>query len=112
MIVGSCSVLMGTLRGELNRYTGYMMYYSSMPRPDAPSTTRDRLLLAAGQLLHQSEDGRLSTRAICERAGVQAPTLYHHFGSKQGLLDAVINFGFSQYVQATGEEADGDDPIG
>jgi AcrR family transcriptional regulator len=83
-----------------------------MPRADAPNTTRDRLLLAAAQLLHESEDRRVSTRAICERAGVQAPTLYHHFGSKQGLLDAVINYGFSQYVQPTGEEAVGDDPIG
>jgi AcrR family transcriptional regulator len=83
-----------------------------MQRPDAPNATRDRLLLAAAQLLHESEGGRVSTRAICERAGVQAPTLYHHFGSKQGLLEAVINYGFSQYVRATGEEAGGDDPIG
>jgi AcrR family transcriptional regulator len=82
-----------------------------MPRAHAPNTTRDRLLLVAAQLLDESEDRRVSTRAICERAGVQAPTLYHHFGSKQRLLDAVINYGFSQYVQATGEEADGDDPI-
>jgi AcrR family transcriptional regulator len=74
-----------------------------MQRPDAPNATRDRLLLAAAQLLHESEGGRVSTRAICERAGVQAPTLYHHFGSKQGLLEAVINYG---------EEAGGDDPIG
>ncbi|MPZ83504.1 MAG: TetR family transcriptional regulator [Actinophytocola sp.] len=65
---------------------------------------RDRLLLAAGELLHESADGRVSTRAITERAGVQAPTLYHHFGSKQGLLDAVANYGFTQYLQeaATG----------
>lgn len=83
-----------------------------MSRKDAPNPTRDRLLLAAAQLLHEAQDGRVSTRAICERAGVQAPTLYHHFGSKQGLLDAVINYGFSQYVRATGEEAGGDDPIG
>lgn len=63
------------------------------------SATRDKLLLAAAQLLHESEDKQVSTRAICERAGVQAPTLYHHFGSKQGLLDAVVNYGFTQYVQ-------------
>ncbi|MEU8365184.1 TetR/AcrR family transcriptional regulator [Nonomuraea sp. NPDC048882] len=60
---------------------------------------RDRLLLAAAELLEGSGDGTLSTRAVCERAGVQAPTLYHHFGSKQGLIDAVINHGFTQYVQ-------------
>ena len=58
----------------------------------------DRLLLAAAELLHEAGDGTASTRAICARAGVQAPTLYHHFGSKQGLIDAVIQHGFNQYV--------------
>jgi AcrR family transcriptional regulator len=67
--------------------------------PTAPSTTRDRLLLAAAQLMHESGDRTVSTRAICERAGVQAPTLYHHFGSKQGLVDAVIRHGFEQYLE-------------
>ncbi|GAA1304426.1 TetR family transcriptional regulator [Planotetraspora silvatica] len=87
-----------------------------------PSVTRDRLLLAAAQLLHESPGKPVSTRAICERAGVQAPTLYHHFGSKQGLLDAVVNYGFTQYVQAgapgapgaPGDAEDGDaggDPV-
>jgi AcrR family transcriptional regulator len=63
------------------------------------STTRDRLLLAAAQLLHESGDRTVSTRAICQRAGVQAPTLYHHFGSKQELVDAVIQHGFEQYLE-------------
>jgi TetR/AcrR family transcriptional regulator len=27
---------------------------------------------------------------ICERTGITKPTLYHYFGSKQGLLDAVL----------------------
>src|SRR6266849_10977717 len=31
-------------------------------------------------------------------AGVGAPHLYHYFGSKQGLIDAVIQHGFNQYV--------------
>ncbi|MFC7383029.1 TetR/AcrR family transcriptional regulator [Sphaerisporangium rhizosphaerae] len=67
---------------------------------------RDRLLLAAGQLLNESQDGQVSTRAICERAGVRAPTLYHHFGSKQGLVDAVVNYGFTQYVEPDGDAGD------
>ena len=75
-------------------------------RSSNATSTRDRLLLAAGQLLHEAGDGPVSTRAICERAGVRAPTLYHHFGSKHGLLDAVVNYGFTQYVQAP--EPDGD----
>ncbi|MET0954730.1 MAG: TetR/AcrR family transcriptional regulator [Cryobacterium sp.] len=57
---------------------------------------RDRLLLAAAELLESG--AAVSTRAVCERAGVQAPTLYHHFGSKQGLIDAVANHGFTQYT--------------
>jgi AcrR family transcriptional regulator len=63
-------------------------------------TTRDRLLLAAAQLLDESGGRGASTRAICERAGVTAPTLYHHFGSKQGLVDEVVERGFTQYVTA------------
>lgn len=60
--------------------------------------TRDRLLLVAAQLLEESGDRTLSTRAVCARAGVQAPSLYHHFGSKQGLIDAVVEHGFTQYT--------------
>ncbi|MGW6934177.1 TetR/AcrR family transcriptional regulator [Lentzea sp. NPDC054927] len=67
---------------------------------------RDRLLLAAAEMLENG--GKVSTRAVCERAGVQAPTLYHHFGSKQGLIDAVLNHGFTQYVAV---ESSGD-PLG
>ncbi|MEV4420595.1 TetR/AcrR family transcriptional regulator, partial [Patulibacter sp. NPDC049589] len=44
--------------------------------------------------------GAVSTRAICERAGVQAPTLYHHFGSRQKLLDAVVSHGFREHLAA------------
>jgi len=44
----------------------------------------------------------------CSLAGVQAPKLYHHFGSKQGLIDAVINYGFSQYVEAAHDSGSDD----
>jgi AcrR family transcriptional regulator len=59
---------------------------------------RDRLLLAAAELLEAAQGAEVSTRAICQRAGVQAPTLYHHFGSKRGLEDAVVTHGFKQYL--------------
>jgi AcrR family transcriptional regulator len=77
-----------------------MSYYSDM------QNARDRLLLAAAEMLE--DGGTVSTRAVCERAGVQAPTLYHHFGNKQGLIDAVLNHGFTQYVAV---ESSGD-PLG
>ncbi|GIF76994.1 TetR/AcrR family transcriptional regulator [Asanoa siamensis] len=67
---------------------------------------RDRLLLAAAELLQGG--GAVSTRAVCEHAEVQAPTLYHHFGSKQGLFDAVVNHGFTQFtaVENSGDPLD------
>ncbi|NLU76456.1 TetR/AcrR family transcriptional regulator [Streptomyces sp. HNM0575] len=71
---------------------------------------RDRLLLAAGELLNKSGDRNVSTRAVCELAGVRAPTLYHHFGSKQGLIDAVINHGFTQYVRPPHAPHESGDP--
>ncbi|MFI5609112.1 TetR/AcrR family transcriptional regulator [Amycolatopsis sp. NPDC051903] len=79
--------------------------------PHQNTSARDRLLLAAAQLLDAADGGPVSTRAICERAGVQAPTLYHHFGSKQGLLDAVVNFGFTQYVESTDKNRADADPV-
>lgn len=69
---------------------------------------KDRLLRAAAELLDAAPGEPVSTRAVCERAGVAAPTLYHHFGSKQGLLDAVVEFGLGQY--AAQGDAD-DDPV-
>ena len=82
-----------------------------MPRGMNTGQTRDRLLLAAAELMHESGEPTVSTRAVCERAGVEAPTLYHHFGSKQGLIDAVIQHGFNQYVEPEPDQDGALDPI-
>lgn len=80
-------------------------------KSDAPSA-RDRLLVAAADLLDAAQGGDVSTRAICDAAGVQAPTLYHHFGSKQVLLDAVITHGFKAFLAERGSVTREDcDPI-
>lgn len=57
-----------------------------------------RLLHAAAELLANSGNSPVSTRQITELAGVTAPTLYHHFGDKDGLFDAVVAAGFEEYV--------------
>src|SRR5438876_217476 len=72
---------------------------------------RDRLLLAAAQLLHEAGGGAVSTRQITERAGVKAPTLYHHFGSKQALLDAVVSHGFKEFLRQRRVAGGGGDPL-
>ena len=72
---------------------------------------RDRLLLAATQLLDEAAGGPVSTREITERAGVRAPTLYHHFGSKQALLDAVVSHGFKEFLRSRRASSDNNDPL-
>ncbi|ETK30533.1 TetR/AcrR family transcriptional regulator [Microbispora sp. ATCC PTA-5024] len=74
------------------------------------ASARDRLLLAAAQLL-ETGDRSFSTRAVCDLAGVKAPTLYHHFGNKQGLVDAVLLHGFTQYVSPSGSPEASSDPV-
>jgi AcrR family transcriptional regulator len=51
-------------------------------------------------LLANSADADISTRAACEAAGVTAPTLYHHFGDKDGLLAAVVEFGWASFLES------------
>src|SRR5438270_4161559 len=82
-----------------------------MPRGVSAGETRDRILLAAAQLMDESGDTTVSTRAVCKRAGVEAPTLYHHFGNKQGLINAVIQHGFNQYVDPETAQDNTLDPI-
>jgi AcrR family transcriptional regulator len=46
--------------------------------------------VAAAALFAESGYDGVTTRQILERAGVEAPSLYHHFGSKLGLYRAVL----------------------
>jgi AcrR family transcriptional regulator len=62
-------------------------------------TVRTRILEAAAGLLTESAGAEVSTRAICEAAGITAPTLYHHFGDKEGLLAAVVDFGWATFLE-------------
>jgi AcrR family transcriptional regulator len=55
------------------------------PRP----ATRDRIVDVAADLLRAEGRTAVTTRAVAEAAGVQAPTIYRLFGDKEGLLDAV-----------------------
>lgn len=52
-------------------------------------TTAERLLNVAAELLREHGSHALTTRQVCDQAGIKAPTLYHHFGDKQGLLGAL-----------------------
>ncbi|GGQ41493.1 AcrR family transcriptional regulator [Actinomadura coerulea] len=73
--------------------------------------TRDRILRAAARLLTESGGEPVSTRAVCTAAGVGAPTLYHHFGDKRGLFDAVAAHGFEEYLAGKRAQGSTGDPV-
>jgi AcrR family transcriptional regulator len=54
------------------------------------TSTRERLLRAARELIDEGGYGATSVLAIAERAGVAAGTLYRHFASKEELFVEVF----------------------
>ena len=71
--------------------------------------TEDALLRAAESLLERGGPDAVTTRAVCDAAKVGAPTLYHHYGDKNGLLDALVAKGVTAFLkrkQAVPDTAD------
>jgi AcrR family transcriptional regulator len=60
---------------------------------------RESLLEAARTLLAAHPEREPTTRELYEAAGVTAPTLYHHFGDKTGLIEAVVEEAFAAYLE-------------
>ena len=58
---------------------------SAIPTP-IPSPGKQRVLDAAQALFTEGSYGDVGVAQILERAGVQPPTLYHHYGDKEGLF--------------------------
>lgn len=73
--------------------------------------TRQRLISAAAELVSASPGRDVPLREICDRVGVKLPTLYHFFGSKQGLIDAVVRDGFANYLAIKGSHSAQEDPV-
>ena len=58
--------------------------------PKQPSASRDTILGAAEELLSANGYAGTSISMICRRTGLRASSIYWHFGSKEGLLDQVL----------------------
>jgi AcrR family transcriptional regulator len=77
--------------------------------------TRERILDAAAASFR--ERGFVATRLsdIAERAGLQAPSLYYHFASKEQLIEEVLSLGVTKTFERVRErvtEVPEDDPLG
>ncbi|RZA23112.1 MAG: TetR/AcrR family transcriptional regulator [Proteobacteria bacterium] len=73
--------------------------------------TKGTVLSVAYRIL--TEDGRdsLTTRAVAEGAGLQPHDLYRHFGDKQGLIEALVEYGFVKYMSEKGQQIELGDPV-
>jgi TetR/AcrR family transcriptional regulator len=88
-----------------------------MQTPEIPSTadlapsekderTRHRLLRAAVGIFDRKGYTAASVREIAEAAGVAKPALYYHFGSKEGLLLAILEAALSELTAAMSRAVD------
>jgi AcrR family transcriptional regulator len=73
--------------------------------------THDTLLNAALKVLEEEGEAKFSTRSVCAIAKVTAPTLYHHFGSADGLLSAAIAEAFAQFLESKRTAVQSADPV-
>ncbi|MBM0276286.1 helix-turn-helix transcriptional regulator [Micromonospora sp. STR1s_6] len=62
-------------------------------------------------LLERGGRDAVTTRAVAEAAGLQAPALYRLFGDKEALLDAVAEYGFTRFLAAKHVDPDPQDPV-
>jgi AcrR family transcriptional regulator len=60
-------------------------------RPTAPRLSRERIVEAALALVADETLAGLSTRRLGQRLGCEAMSIYHHFPSKQHLIDALVD---------------------
>lgn len=64
--------------------------------------TRELLLETALERFSRLGYEGCGVQEICDAAGVTKPTLYHHYGSKRGLLDALIRRLTESLLEAIG----------
>jgi AcrR family transcriptional regulator len=80
-------------RSQGAKLEGYVVRHSEF---------RNRILDAAEVLIAETGDTSFSTRELAIRAGVSAATPFNHFGSKRGVLSAIVDRSLERL--ATGRE--------
>jgi AcrR family transcriptional regulator len=66
-------------------------------RQQAADATRERIVAAARDVLMGDEGvAGFTVDVVAQRAGVARMTVYHQFGSKRGLLEAVLDWWFAE----------------
>ncbi|MFE6155465.1 TetR/AcrR family transcriptional regulator [Streptomyces sp. NPDC057889] len=71
-----------------------------MTARDTTDSPRHRIVEAAVELLENGGPDAVSTRAVAAAAGMQPPAIYRLFGDKEGLLEAVAEHGYAQFLES------------
>ena len=80
-------------------------------RSEQRAQVRRAVLDATEALLLEEGEERFSIRRLVERCGYTAPTIYHHFGDKTGLIDTLLNERFDRLARQLKRVPRGDDPV-
>ncbi|MFE9325063.1 TetR/AcrR family transcriptional regulator [Nocardia sp. NPDC052278] len=62
-----------------------------MARPRRPLLTHERIIETALALVDADGLAAVSTRRLAAELGVQGPSLYNHVGTKDEIIDAVVD---------------------
>ncbi|MEU9139320.1 TetR/AcrR family transcriptional regulator [Streptomyces sp. NPDC048404] len=79
-----------------------------MATHDTTDSPRRRIIEAAVELLENGGPDAVSTRAVAATAGTQPPAIYRLFGDKEGLLEAVAEHGYAQFLERKRAQLDSD----
>ena len=60
------------------------------------NNTRERLLKATAAAIDKGGEGAVRIRDLTKSCNITAPSIYHFFGSREGLIDAAQTFRFSR----------------
>ena len=80
-------------------------------RTEQRAQVRRAILDATEALLLAEGEERFSIRRLVERCGYTAPTIYHHFGDKDGLIDALLDERFERLAQRLKRVRRDGDPV-
>ena len=67
------------------------------------NTTRERLLKATAAAIDKGGEGAVRIRDLTKSCNITAPSIYHFFGSREGLIDAAQAFRFSRGQRQLGD---------
>lgn len=73
-----------------------------MPRAD----TRTRLVVTAARWIEEGGEGSINVQKVASEAGVTVPSIYHFFGSRDGLVEEAQVYRFEEGLRQVGVSFD------